>query len=98
VLRPTDGLGVGTGDDGKPAQSGRFGFMGRIDAPSMQEARDDRYLAAFKTDGRKTFTVGYLVRAVTPGDFFSPGAQARNMYRPSVNAQTAAGRIRVAAQ
>ena len=97
VLRPADAQGGDKGDDGKPVQNGRFAFLGKIDAPSMQEKRDDRYVAAFKTDGRHPFVVGYVVRAVTPGDFFLPGAQARNMYRPAVNAQTAGGRVKVAA-
>jgi hypothetical protein len=97
VLRPADAQGGYTGDDGKPVTSGRFAFLGQIDTPSMQEKRDDRYVAAFKTDGKHAFQLGYIVRAVTPGDFFLPGAAARNMYRPSVNAQTGGGRLKVAA-
>ena len=40
--------------------------------------------------------LAYVVRAVTPGDFFAPGAEARNMYRPTVNAHTAPGRLKIA--
>ncbi|HVY34895.1 MAG TPA: hypothetical protein VG960_10785, partial [Caulobacteraceae bacterium] len=61
------------------------------------EKRDDRYVAAFKLEGAKPFVLAYVARAVTPGDFFLPGAEARNMYRPGVNAHTAAGRLRIAA-
>ena len=62
----------------------------------MQEKRDDRYVAALRTEGNKTFVVAYVVRAVTPGDFFLPGAVVQDMYRPSVNARTAPGRTRIA--
>jgi len=33
---------------------------------------------------------------VTPGEFFLPGAVAKDMYRPSLNARSEAGRIIVA--
>ena len=97
VLKPADAQGVTTGDDGQKAAPGRFAFLGRLNEPSLQEKRDDRYVAAFKLDGGKPFVLAYVARAVTPGDFFLPGAEARNMYRPGVNAHTAAGRLRVAA-
>jgi uncharacterized protein YfaS (alpha-2-macroglobulin family) len=102
VLRPADALNSkrddgDNGDDKKPAPAGRFAFLGDIDAPQMQEKRDDRYVAAFRSDQRKPVVLAYVARAVTPGDFFLPGAEARNMYRPSVSARTAGGRIKVAA-
>ena len=63
---------------------------------SLQEKRDDRYVAAFRLEGGRPFVLAYVVRAVTPGDFFLPGAEARNMYRPAISAHTAAGRLRIA--
>ena len=36
-----------------------------------------------------------LARAVTAGDFLLPGAQARDMYRPALNARTAADRTTI---
>ena len=62
----------------------------------MQEARDDRYVAAMDLPGREDFAFAYVARAVTPGDFLLPGAQARDMYRPQVNARTSVGRTVIA--
>ena len=61
----------------------------------MQEKRDDRYVAALTLPGQKAFTLAYVARAVTPGDFFLPGAVAGDMYRPAVAARTAAGRVKI---
>ncbi|HEY3948923.1 alpha-2-macroglobulin [Phenylobacterium sp.] len=94
VLRPSDAQGA-PNDDGKVA-AGRFAFLGKLNEPSLQEKRDDRYVAALRLDGAKPFVLAYVVRAVTPGDFFAPGAAAANMYRPAVNAHTAAGRLKIA--
>ncbi len=101
VLRPADAQGVGTADGdanaSKKAIPGRFAFLGKLNEPSLQEKRDDRYVAALKLDGGKQFVLAYVARAVTPGDFFLPGAEARNMYRPAVSARSAPGRLKVAA-
>jgi uncharacterized protein YfaS (alpha-2-macroglobulin family) len=110
VLRPADSQGAvqrenedGEGDEGggaiqrKNATQGRFAFLGTIAEPSLQEKRDDRYVAAFTLAGNRGITLAYVVRAVTPGDFFLPGAEAKNMYRPTTNARTAPGRLKVAA-
>ena len=111
VLRPADAQGApqaGSGEDDegeggggvvqhKATAPGRFAFLGALGEPSLQEKRDDRYVAAFTLAGGKPYALAYVVRAVTPGDFFLPGAEAKNMYRPTVNARTAPGRLRVAA-
>jgi hypothetical protein len=78
------------------AQSGPFRFLGELTAADVQEARDDRYVAALDLPGRSDFAFAYVARAVTPGDFLLPGAQARDMYRPSINARTAAERTQIA--
>ncbi len=97
VLKPADAQGVAAGDENPKAAPGRFAFLGRLNEPSLQEKRDDRYVAALKLVGGKPFVLAYVARAVTPGDFFLPGAEARNMYRPAVNAHTAPGRLKVIA-
>jgi uncharacterized protein YfaS (alpha-2-macroglobulin family) len=97
VLRPEDARGAQNGDDGNPVSAGRFAFLGQVDTPSMQEKRDDRYVAAFATEGRHVFQLAYVARAVTPGDFFLPGAEAKNMYRPTVSARSPSSRLKVAA-
>ncbi|MCG9916459.1 MAG: alpha-2-macroglobulin family protein [Phenylobacterium sp.] len=78
------------------AQSGPFRFLGQLSSADVQEARDDRYVAAMDLPGREDFAFAYVARAVTPGDFLLPGAEARDMYRPAVNARTSVGRTVVA--
>jgi uncharacterized protein YfaS (alpha-2-macroglobulin family) len=96
VLKPADAQGASGDDDHGKAAPGRFAFLGKLAAPQVQEKRDDRYIAALKLEDGKPFVLAYVVRAVTPGDFFLPGAEARDMYRPAVNAHTAAGRVKIA--
>lgn len=83
---------LGAGD----AQDGPFRFLGKLTDASVQEARDDRYVAAVDLAGNKEFAFAYIARAVTPGEFLLPGAEARDMYRPSVSARTAARRTAIA--
>jgi uncharacterized protein YfaS (alpha-2-macroglobulin family) len=97
VLKPADAQGV-PGDDGHKPTPGRFAFLGELSDASVQEKRDDRYIAALTLADRKPFVLAYVARAVTPGDFFLPGAEARDMYRPAVHAHTGAGRLKIAAQ
>ncbi|MDP3174656.1 MAG: alpha-2-macroglobulin [Phenylobacterium sp.] len=78
------------------AQSGPFKFLGELSGADVQESRDDRYVAAMDLAGKSSFAFAYVARAVTPGDFLLPGAQARDMYRPSFNARTEAGRTAIA--
>jgi len=80
------------------AQNGPFRFLGELTAADVQESRDDRYVAALDLPGKSSFAFAYVARAVTPGDFLLPGAQARDMYRPSLNARTAATRTAIAPQ
>ncbi|MBO9710349.1 MAG: alpha-2-macroglobulin family protein [Caulobacter sp.] len=78
------------------AQNGPFKFLGTLTNPDVQESRDDRYIAALDLEGNKPFAMAYVARAVTPGEFFLPGATAKDMYRPSINARSDAARINVA--
>ena len=83
----------GPRDDAKT--KGPFAFLGKLTDVSVQEKRDDRYVAAFTLAGNKDFTVAYVARAVTPGEFFLPGATAGDMYRPAVVARTGAHRVKI---
>ncbi len=78
------------------AQNGPFKFLGQLTTANAQESRDDRYVAALNVLGNKSFAVAYVARAVTPGDFYLPGAVARDMYRPTVFARTAGRRTHIA--
>ena len=85
----------GPGEPAKP--KGPFAFLGEISKASVQEKRDDRYIAALTLPGNKAFALAYVARAVTPGDFFLPGATTGDMYRPAVVAHTAARRVKITA-
>jgi len=95
-LKPSDGQSA-PAEGAQKIAAGRFAFLGEITEPSQQEKRDDRYVAALTLTGAKPFALAYVARAVTPGDYFLPGAEAMNMYRPAVNAHTASGRLKVIA-
>ncbi len=64
-------------------------------APEHAEFRTDRFLAAVNWAGREPFSLAYLVRAVSPGQFHHPAASVEDMYRPAFRARTDAGRIEV---
>ncbi len=76
--------------------------------PEHTEFRDDRFVAAFDLgadegqqsgSGRPvTFTVAYMVRAVSPGSYVHPAATVEDMYRPERFARTASGRLEVTAR
>jgi uncharacterized protein YfaS (alpha-2-macroglobulin family) len=97
VLRREDGQAYN--DSGEPDQGrrdGAFSWAGRISAPRIAEARDDRFVAALNVRGQ-AFKLGYIARAVTPGAYTLPGAQIEDMYKPGVYGRTGAGSIRIAA-
>jgi alpha-2-macroglobulin len=52
--------------------------------PNFSEYRDDRFTAAFDRNGadKATFSLAYIVRAVTPGHYVLPPATIEDMYRP----------------
>ncbi len=85
VLRPED-----AGD------TGPYKFLGKVAAPKIAEARDDRFVAAIDLYDRNTYTVAYMIRAVTPGTFTMPGVVAEDMYRPDTFARTVSRTITVA--
>ena len=84
-------------DAGGENNSGPYKWIGQLSYPRVAEARDDRFVAAVDVNGRNRFTLAYVVRAVTPGDFVMPGAVIEDMYRPGEFARTESGRIAIAA-
>lgn len=97
VLGPQDGAAAPAANGEKQEAGGPFRFLGQLTATSVQEARDDRYVASLNLPGNKGFAVAYVARATTPGDFFLPGVEARDMYHPAVAARSAATRAKIAA-
>lgn len=83
-------------DDGAMRRnSGPYKWIGAISYARIAEARDDRFVAAIDLY-RDRFTLAYVVRAVTPGEFILPGAVIEDMYRPGVVGRSAAQRVSIA--
>jgi uncharacterized protein YfaS (alpha-2-macroglobulin family) len=63
--------------------------------PTHTEARDDRFVAFFNRDGKDkaTFSIAYVLRAVTPGRYVSPPASVEDMYRPDRFGRTGFGTL-----
>lgn len=79
-------------------ETGPFGWLGELSDMDMTEARDDRFVASWRTQSRyadQTRRLAYVVRATTRGDFVFPGAHLEDMYRPERMASTASGRLNV---
>lgn len=78
--------------------NGVYSWLGSIDSARIQEARDDRYVAAIEVYGQRTERYAYTVRAVTPGRFTIPGVVVEDMYRTDVFARTGAGEVVIRAR
>lgn len=88
VLKPRDGQ--------QEDADGPYAWIGRITQTQIAEARDDRFVSAFNI-GHDSFTLAYVVRAVTPGAFTMPGVVVEDMYRPQARARTISSRVTVTA-
>ncbi|MBV1701455.1 MAG: alpha-2-macroglobulin family protein [Hyphomicrobiales bacterium] len=80
------------GDNGAPLP-----FLSQQPQPAHAEYRDDRFIAAFDRDAGAgaTYSIGYVVRAITPGHFVWPAATVEDMYRPNRYGRTATGTLDV---
>ncbi len=73
-------------------------WVGKLSEPEAQPAADDRYASVVAlTPEQPGFRLAVRVRAVTPGSYELPGAEAADMYRPGVFVRQNAGRITVQA-
>ena len=64
---------------------------------TYSEERDDRFVAALDLRGGvKDFTLAYVVRAVTAGEFNYPALVVEDMYEPETTGRTAIGKLTVA--
>jgi len=60
-----------------------YPWLDELSYPDHVELRDDRYVAAIQLSSRqRKFSLAYLARAVTPGDFVQPAVFAEDMYKP----------------
>jgi uncharacterized protein YfaS (alpha-2-macroglobulin family) len=97
-----------SGEEGKV-----YPWLGMLTAPSIAEARDDRYVASFEIGSRfrpppdpkkpaqrepqPTFKLAYVARAVGLGNFAMPAGVVEDMYAPQVKARTSLGTMSVSA-
>lgn len=77
--------------------AGDIAAMDWLDPAFAQQAefRADRFLAAVDWQSDQPFTLAYIVRAISPGQFHHPAALVEDMYRPAYRATTASGRVTV---
>ena len=81
-------------------EQGNYPWLPQQSQPQRAEAREDRFVAlvdlpAYNWKYQGEFSLAYLVRAVTPGDYVLPGTYVEDMFRPSAFARGAAGRLRI---
>ncbi len=78
------------------AELAGFEWLGATDV-ALTEFRSDRFTAALNrtNSSPRSFTLAYVVRAVTPGTYTHPAAYVEDMYRPQFNARTARSLMQV---
>jgi uncharacterized protein YfaS (alpha-2-macroglobulin family) len=77
------------------AEAGNLEWLSLSQEVANAEFRADRFLAALDFPGDGVVSVGYMARAVAPGDYAYPAAIVEDMYRPYMRARTASGRMTV---
>jgi len=79
--------------------TGQYPWLKDLTETAYTEERDDRYIAAVDmAEGKSEFTLAYVVRAVTPGEFVQPALVAEDMYEPETTGRTAMGKLTVQAR
>ncbi len=77
------------------AQNGPFKFVGTLTDAKVEEARDDRFIAALDLSSAHDFTLAYVARAVTQGDYYLPGAEIKDFYRAQSFGRTQGARTTI---
>ena len=98
---------VKAGEEGKSV----YPWLDKLSYANIQEARDDRYVAAFRVGYSyrlspreeaetplPTFRFAYIARATVPGTFAQPAVQVEDMYAPKIVGRTTMGSVTIAAQ
>ena len=72
---------------------GTLSWITDVGTPVHTEFRDDRFTAAFDraSGDAPVYTVAYIVRAVSPGEYVLPQASVDDMYRPDRFGRTGTG-------
>ena len=81
----------------RSGETGQLAWLLADDVATHSEFRADRFAAAVDWQGAQSFTLAYMVRAVSPGTFHRPAASVEDMYRPAYRARTDAGSVTIRA-
>jgi hypothetical protein len=93
------GFEIETATVSKGRSTTDYSWLPELTDATYTEQRDDRFIAALDLkNGAKDFTLAYVVRAVTPGEFKYPALVAEDMYEPETTGRTAIGKLTVGAR
>jgi uncharacterized protein YfaS (alpha-2-macroglobulin family) len=93
------GFEIETATVSKGRSTTDYSWLPDLTDASYTEQRDDRFIAALDLkNGTRDFTLAYVVRAVTPGEFKYPALVAEDMYEPETTGRTAIGKLTVGAR
>jgi alpha-2-macroglobulin len=90
------GFEIETATVSKGRSTTDYSWLPNLSDATYTEERDDRYVAALDLrGGAKDFTLAYLVRAVTAGEFHYPALVVEDMYEPETTGRTAMSTLTV---
>jgi len=90
------GFEIETATVSKGRSTTDYSWLPELTEANYSEVRDDRFVAALDLKGVKDFTLAYVVRAVTAGEFTYPAFVVEDMYEPETSGRTAIGKLTVA--
>jgi uncharacterized protein YfaS (alpha-2-macroglobulin family) len=90
------GFEIETATVSKGRSTTDYSWLPNLTDTTHTEERDDRYVAALDLrGGAKDFTLAYIVRAVSAGEFHYPALVVEDMYEPETTGRTAMGKLSV---
>jgi alpha-2-macroglobulin len=94
-LLPT-GFEIETATVSRGRSTTDYSWLPELTDATYTEQRDDRFVAALDSrSGKRDFTLAYIVRAVTPGEFAYPAVVVEDMYEPETTGRNAIGKLAV---
>jgi uncharacterized protein YfaS (alpha-2-macroglobulin family) len=91
------GFEIETATVSKGRSTTDYSWLPELTEATYTEERDDRFVAALDLKGSvNDFTLAYVVRAVTAGEFIYPALVVEDMYEPETSGRTAMGKLTVA--
>ena len=93
------GFEIETATVSKGRSTTDYSWLPELTDATYTEQRDDRFVAALDLrSGKRDFTLAYLARAVTPGEFTYPAVVVEDMYEPETAGRNAIGKLTVGAR